>query len=203
MKSGTILKTDDGTGGGEYEADETFVGGRAKNMHKDKREKKITGSGSADKEIVMGILLRGSATAESRIIKAKRIPNTTKNVVQAEIRAAVPAGKILYTDALRSYRGLSADYVHEFVDHAIEYVRDHVHTNTLENFWSLFKRGLKGTYISVSPVHLDRYVDEQAFRFNERKMDDGKRFRAVVSSVTGRRLTYDELTGRRIEGKGA
>jgi hypothetical protein len=108
---------------------------------------------------------------------------------------AVEPGSHVYTDALKSYLGLSADYTHETVDHTIEFVRDHVHTNNVENFWSLLKRTLKGTYVSVDPIHLDRYLDEQTFRFNERKDNDGGRFRKVVSSVAGKRLTYVELIG--------
>jgi ISXO2-like transposase domain len=97
---------------------------------------------------------------------------------------------------LASYTGLDKDYVHEFVNHAEEYVRGNVHTNGIENFWSLLKRGLKGTYISVEPFHLFRYLDEQAFRYNERKDNDGGRFMRVMSQVTGRRLTYKNLTGK-------
>ncbi len=95
-----------------------------------------------------------------------------------------------------SYATLAPDYVHHFLDHAIEYVRDNVHTNGMENFWSLFKRALKGTYVSVEPVHLNAYTIEQTFRFNERKDNDGGRFRKVLNTVTGKRLTYKELTNR-------
>jgi hypothetical protein len=94
-----------------------------------------------------------------------------------------------------SYRGLSEDYQHEVIDHAIEYVRDAVHTNGIENFWSLLKRTIKGTYVSVEPFHLGRYLDEQSFRFNEREDNDLGRFKSVLSSVSGRRLTYKELIG--------
>jgi ISXO2-like transposase domain len=91
---------------------------------------------------------------------------------------------------------LSADYVHNVIDHAESYVEGNVHTNTIENFWSLLKRGLKGTYIAVEPFHLFRYLDEQAFRYNERKNDDGGRFIQVMAGITGKRLTYQELTGK-------
>ena len=97
---------------------------------------------------------------------------------------------------MASYIGLGNAYDHQTIDHAIEFVRENVHTNNVENFWSLLKRTLKGTYVSVDPVHLDAYLDEQAFRFNEREHNDGTRFRKVVSSVAGRRLTYAELTGK-------
>ena len=190
MQSGSIEKVS-----GTVEADETFIGGLAKNMHKDKKKKKITGTGGADKEIVMGVLSRGSGKNPSRVIKAKRIVDTTSETLHAEIKKAVETGTTIYTDTHSGYGGLEKDYLHEVVNHAIEYVRDKVHTNGMENFWSLLKRSIKGTYVSVTPPHLDRYVDEQAFRFNERKKDDGTRFRVVVSSVMGKRLTYSELIG--------
>jgi transposase-like protein len=113
-----------------------------------------------------------------------------------EIRTAVTPGAAVYTDGLKSYLGLSDAYTHEVVDHAIEFVRGNVHTNNVEGFWSLLKRTLKGTYVSVDPVHLHAYLDEQAFRFNEREHGDGARFRKVASSVVGRRLTYAGLTGK-------
>ncbi|HUB47729.1 MAG TPA: transposase [Acetobacteraceae bacterium] len=159
----------------ELEADETFIGGKRKNMHKARKEKLGKGRGTIGKEIVMGILAR-------------------------EVGAVVNGGNKRYTDALRSYSGLGADYLHEAVDHEIEYVRGRVHTHGMENFWSLLKRGLNGTYTHMSASYLDRYVDEQAFRFNERHRNDSERFRAVVSSVQGKRLTYRELTGRSTEG---
>lgn len=209
MKKGTILKVDESDGGNtepppandnpdpvdEYKADKSFVGGLAKNMHKKERKKKIKGRGTVGKEIVMGVLVRGTPERPSQMVKARVVPNTTMEVLQAEVREAVKRGSRLYTDALRSYNGLAEDYLHEVVDHAIEYVRDRVHTNGMENFRSLLKRTLKGTYINVSPMHLDRYVDEQAFRVNEREKVDAERFRLVLSSVVDKRLTYAELTG--------
>jgi transposase-like protein len=121
------------------------------------------------------------------------IPNVRRKTLAPEVRAAVEPGATIYTDALKSYLGLSDAYTHETVDHAIEFVRGNVHTNNVENFWSLLKRTLKGTYVSVDPVHLGRYLDEQAFRFNERNDNDGGRFRKVASSVAGKRLTYKDL----------
>jgi hypothetical protein len=112
----------------------------------------------------------------------------------------VEPGSSVYTDALKSYLGLSDVYTHEVVDHAIEFVRGNAHTNNLENFWSLLKRTLKGIYVSVDPIHLGRYLDEQSFRFDERRDNDGGPFRKVVSSVTGKRLTYDELIGNASTG---
>lgn len=107
------------------------------------------------------------------------------------------AGSAIYSDALKSYDGLSAQYNHQVIDHAVAYVEGNVHTNGMENFWSLLKRGLNGTYVSVEPFHLYRYLDEQAFRFNNRKeMTDEDRFSKVLSQVVGKRVTYDELTGK-------
>jgi transposase-like protein len=194
MHTGSFLKTDGGSGG-EYEADETFIGGLGRNMHKKRREKFGGGRGPVGKDIVMGILNRGTVTKPSKIVRARRVPNTTREVLHAEVRAAVEPGSKLYTDELRSYRGLSPDYLHETVDHTIEYVNGRVHTNGMENFWSLFKRGLKGTYTHMSAPHLDKYVDEQVLRFNHREENDGSRFRIVLSSVVDKRLTYRELTG--------
>ena len=179
---------------GTVEADETFVGGLAKNMHRDVRERKIKGTGGAGKAIVMGILQRGTESKSSKV-RARVVKSTEKAVLHAEVRKHVESGSALYTDAHGGYRGLSDAYKHEIVDHAVEYVRDNVHTNGMENFWSLLKRGLKGTYISVEPYHLFRYIDEQVFRFNERGLNDFGRFSSVLSWVSGLRLTYKELTG--------
>jgi transposase-like protein len=190
MTTGTFIKMS-----GEVEADETFIGGLSKNMHRHVRERKIRGTGGFGKEAVLGIVERGSEDRTSRI-KTSHVPNVKLRTLAPEVRGAVEPGSHIYTDALKSYLGLSADYTHETVDHAIEFLRGHVHTNNVENFWSLLKRTLKGTYVSVDPAHLDRYLDEQPFRFNERDDIDGGRFRKVVSSVVGRRLTYAELIGR-------
>ena len=190
MKTGSFLKMS-----GEVEADETFIGGLAKNMHKHKRAQKIKGTGGSGKEAVLGIVERGTEDRTSRI-KTVHVPNVRRKTLAPEVRAAVEPGATIYTDALKSYLGLSDAYTHETVDHTIEFVRGNVHTNHVENFWSLLKRTLKGTYVSVDPVHLAAYVDEQTFRFNERADNDGGRFRKVVSSVAGKRLTYAELTGK-------
>src|SRR6478752_3017857 len=132
-------------------------------MHRDARERKITGTGGKDKTAVMGILERGGN------VRTIVVPNRRKSVLQSEVRKHVQAGSPLYTDFLLSYEGLGSDYAHQVVDHAIEYVNGRVHTNGMENFWSLLKRGLNGTYVSVEPFHLFRYVDEQCFRYNHRK----------------------------------
>ena len=144
---------------GQVEADETFIGGKARNMHANVRAKKITRTGGKDKTAVMGILERGGK------VRVKVVPNRKKNALQSEIREHVVAGSAIFTDALKSYEGLN-EFQHEVVDHAVEYVLGEVHTNGLENLWSLLKRGLNGTYVSVEPFHLFRYLDEQAWRYN-------------------------------------
>jgi transposase-like protein len=175
---------------GEVEADETFIGGKARNMHLEKRERRITGTGGKDKTAVMGILERGGP------IRAMVVVNRRKPILQAKVKAHVQAGSALYTDALLSYDGLAQEYAHQVIDHAEKYVDGRVHTNGLENFWSLLKRGINGTYVSVEPFHLYRYLDEQMFRYNNRKgMDDQARFEAAMQNVAGKRLTYNELTG--------
>ena len=186
---------DPNTGGklsGEVEVDESFIGGKARNMHATTRARRIVGTGGKDKTAVMGILERGGK------VRTKVIANRKKKTLQAQVRDNVEAGSTVYTDFLLSYDGLDTDYEHRVVDHAVEYVRDNVvHTNSLENFWSLLKRGLNGTYVSVEPFHLFRYLDEQAFRFNYRKdITDAERFSLAVSQITSKRLTYAELTGK-------
>jgi transposase-like protein len=177
--------------GGEVEVDETFIGGKARNMHVSERKRRITGTGGKDKTAVVGILERGGK------IRASVIPSRRRKVLQDEVRKHVTAGAALYTDALLSYEGLAGDYAHQVVDHATEYVDGRVHTNGLENFWSLLKRGISGTYVSVEPFHLFRYLDEQMFRFNNRKdLDDAGRFDLTVSQLVGKRLTFAELTGK-------
>jgi len=178
--------------GNEIEADETFIGGKARNMHRDVRERKITGTGGKDKTAVMGILERGGK------VRTKVIPNRKKSALQSEVRKHVEAGSALYTDDLNSYKGMS-EFEHGVVDHAEKYVDGRIHTNGLENFWSLLKRGLNGTYISVEPFHLFRYLDEQMFRYNNRKdMTDADRFDLAIRQAIGKRLTWKELTGKEL-----
>jgi transposase-like protein len=180
-----------GGGGGEIEVDESFIGGKARNMHVAKRRRRITGTGTKDKTAVMGILERGGK------IRTTVVPNRKKHALQSEVYKHVTAGAALYSDALPSYNGLESDYAHKVVDHAVQYVDGRVHTNGLENFWSLLKRGISGTYVSVEPFHLFRYLDEQSFRYNNRKdMNDSQRFELAMSQVFGKRLTYSELTGK-------
>jgi transposase-like protein len=185
---------------GEVEADETFIGQKARNMHKDVKARKITGTGGKDKTMVMGILERGKDGKQSKV-RTKVVDNRKKKALQAEVRKHVEAGSALFTDALKSYEGMT-EFQHEVVDHAVEYVRGQVHTNGLENFWSLVKRGLHGTYVSVEPFHLFRYLDEQAYRYNNRKDEDGEpisdfdRFKTACSQIVGKRLTWNQLTGK-------
>jgi len=190
MQNGSLMKLGGG-GGTEVEADETFIGGKARNMHLSVKQRRITGTGTKDKTAVMGILERGGH------VRTIVVPNRKKLALQAEVKKHVEAGSALYTDALLSYEGLATDYAHKVVDHAVEYVNGRIHTNGLENFWSLLKRGINGTYVSVEPFHLFRYLDEQTFRYNNRKnMNDADRFSAVLSQVAGKRLTYAEVTGK-------
>jgi transposase-like protein len=193
MQNGSLMKI--GGSGGPVEVDETFIGGKARNMHAGKRARRITGTGGKDKTAVMGLLERGG------VVRTVVIPGRKKQTLQAEVRKHVEAGSALYTDSLLSYSGLAGDYAHAVVDHAVEYVNGHVHTNGLENFWSLLKRGINGTYVSVEPFHLFRYLDEQTFRYNNRAtkdnpLTDSDRFSAVLAQVTGKRLTYAEVTGK-------
>jgi transposase-like protein len=179
---------------GDVEVDETFIGGRARFMHKGKRAEKIKGTGPMGKAAVMGLLERHGPDKKSRV-RLKVVGATRKHILHAEIRTHVERGANLYTDALKSYEGLDREYVHGVIDHAEAYVDGKIHTNGLENFWSLLKRAIKGTYVSVEPFHLFRYLDEQAFRFNERGDNDGGRFLRVLRTIVGRRLTYKELIG--------
>ena len=173
---------------GHVEVDETYVGGKVANMHKGKRdEREQQGRGSVGKAIVVGLLERNGQVRTKVVKKAK------KKVLHNLIRDNVEQGANLYTDAFKSYDGLTAEYIHETIDHATEYVRGNVHTNGIENFWSLFKRALRGTYTNCDSVHLFRYLDEQTFRFNNRKTTDSVRFALVLHMVTGKRITYDQL----------
>src|SRR5215467_1832560 len=174
---------------GETEADETFIGGRARNMHAAKRKRLgISQSRSMiGKVAIMGLLERHRKDEGGAQVRFKVIANRKKHQLETVVSEHVEQGASLYTDALRSYdRMRERGYVHQVIDHAEAYADGAVHTNGLENFWSLLKRAIKGTYISVEPFHLFRYLDEQAFRFNNRKMTDAERFAHAASKVFGK-----------------
>ena len=192
MQTGSIEKFS-----GEIECDETYVGGDGKNMHRSKRKRFGTHGmhkGTADhKTAVFGMIRRGDevrAKVVDKIRKEKLLPIILENVE--------PSSNI-FTDQARLYMDLHRQYVHETVNHTIEYVRGNVHTNSIENFWSLLKRTIKGTYVSVAPEHLQKYVEEQTFRFNERKGNDLTRFMGVIKAISGKRLTYSQLIGLQSE----
>ena len=176
---------------GEVEADETFIGGKARNMHAAKRARRITGTGGKDKTAVLGVLERGGK------VRATVVPSRKKGALQPEVRKHVEAGSALYTDALKSYEGLN-EFEHGVIDHAEKYVDGKIHTNGMENFWSLLKRSINGTYVSVEPFHLFRYLDEQVYRFNSRKLGDGERFSIAVAGILGKRVTFKQLTGNAV-----
>jgi transposase-like protein len=183
---------------GEVEADETFIGGKARNMHATKRRRLgISQSRSMiGKVAVMGLLERHRKDDGGAQVRFKVIANRKKHQLESIVAEHVADGASLYTDALRSYDRMGErGYVHQVIDHAEAYVDGAVHTNGLENFWSLLKRALKGTYVSVEPFHLFRYLDEQAFRFNNRKGTDAMRFALALKGIIGKRLTYNALTG--------
>ncbi len=177
-------------GNGPIECDETFVGGKVKNMHKNKRPA-IAMQGQGNKAVVMGMLERGGR------VKAQVVANRTKQQMSPAMADNIEAGANIITDELSTYGFLETPYNREIVNHAVEYVNGHIHTNGIENFWSLLKRSLGGTYISVEPFHLDAYVKEQVFRYNNRKdADDFTRFVTCIQGIQGKRLTYTALTQR-------
>jgi transposase-like protein len=195
MKNRSVKKL--GPSGKPVEVDETFVGGKMKNMHASRRNKLQLAEYGDNKTAVMGMLDR-----YAREVRVKVIPDVSRATLQAEIlRQIVPVGTV-YTDSHSGYDGLKAKaFIHKTVNHLEEYVRKDVHTQGIENFWSLFKRGLNGTYVAVEPFHLEAYADEQAFRYNHRAtkdnpVTDADRFALAVSQVSGKRLTYAELTGK-------
>jgi len=178
------------------EMDECFIGGKPKNMHRSRRLKlKLGTNGYAEKTAVFGMLERGS-----RQVRATVIPNVKRETLQKKILENVGFGATVYTDGWPGYDGLKgAEFIHETVNHMEEYVRGQVSTQAIENFWSCLKRTLNGTYVAVEPFHMERYLDEQMFRFNNRiGMNDGDRFAKALSQVGGKRLTYAELTGKEL-----
>lgn len=176
------------------EVDETFVGGKAKNKHLGQRKQKER------KTIVMGMLDR-----QTRQIRAKVIPDVKRETLQAEILSHIGFNAHVFTDGWVGYDKLNEykNFTHKTVNHINEYVNGRVHTQGIENFWSLLKRGLTGTYVAVEPFHMDAYVDEQVFRYNNRRgKTDSQRFTKLLSQVAGKRLTYAEVTGK-VTGAGA
>jgi transposase-like protein len=179
MHTGSINKMS-----GTVEADETFIGGAARFMHKSKKEGKIHGRGPVGKEIVFGLLERKTGRVHIEHVETRRKGELTQ-IVKEHVRK----GSEVMTDELLSYDALDSEYAHKVINHAEKYVDGNVHTNRMENFWSLLKRSIKGTYVSVEPFHLFRYLDEQTFRYNERKLNDRERFQKVLGCVSGKRLS--------------
>ncbi len=176
--------------GGHVEIDETFIDGKTRNMHRADRARKIHGTGGRGKVAVMGLLERHGE------VRTVVVGNTRRKTLEKHVNEHCEKGSFVYTDGLKSYNNLANEYVHGVIDHAEKYVEGNTHVNGIESFWALLKRGLGGTYISVESFHLFRYLDEQSFRFNNRKLSDSERFSIVAKQVIGRRLTYSELTGK-------
>jgi transposase-like protein len=191
-----LQSEDGGKLDGGIEIDETFIGAKARYMHKDKKARILEGhkGGMKGKTAVMGLLQRhpekGKSQVRLQVVKRVKRPDLIP-----VIHANVAKGANVFTDALPSYHPLSQDYIHAVIDHAKSYAEGQVHTNGMENFWSLLKRTLNGVYVSVEPFHLFRYLDEQAFRFNERSGKDADRFATGMKGIVDRRLTYKALTG--------
>lgn len=183
---------------GRVEVDETYIGGKARNMHPDRRRKLFANSRQpfAGKVAVMGLLERhpdGGSKIKIKVLSGNRLK---KRAMQSVVMERVEVGSQVSSDSLKSYVGLDSYFVHQVIDHAETYVDGHVHTNGLENFWSLLKRSIHGTYVNVMPFHLFRYLDEQAFRFNNRKdRNDAERFDLTMNGIVGKRLTYRALLG--------
>jgi transposase-like protein len=185
METGTFQKMS-----GITEVDDTFIGGLAKNMHHKVKRDKIHGTGGMDKMIVQGARNRDTGTVVARVITG-----TDTNAIQEHIYEWVETGSAVFTDTHKSYIGLEDDFAVKQVNHNRgEYVCGIVSTNGIENYWSLLKRSIKGTQIHVSAAHLDRYVAERTFAYNNRLGDDLARMRAAMAGTAGRRLTWAQLT---------
>jgi transposase-like protein len=180
---------------GRVEVDETYIGAKARNMSIEKRRRVLGGhkGGHVGKVAVQGMLERATDVQHSkvrlRIVKGARREHLMPNVVEH-----IEPSSTVYTDALKSYEMMPESFFHQMIDHAEKYVNGQIHTNGLENFWALLKRTLGGTYVAVEPFHLFRYLDEQAFRFNHRKLSDAARFALTAASIFGKRLTFNQLT---------
>jgi transposase-like protein len=184
-----------GGNGREVEVDETYIGGAGRFMHKERKKKFKGGRGWVGKAAVMGLLERHGE------VRTSVLSDTHFSTLQGRVRETVAPGSQVFTDAATAYIGIDEQYIHHVIDHAEAYAKGNVHTNGLENFWSLLKRGLKGTYVSVEPFHLFRYVDEQAFRYNNRAtkkcfIGDRDRFQMIMNHIANRRVTYQDLTGK-------
>ncbi len=175
---------------GEVEVDETYVGPKARSINRYGDTSKKARGPAYRKTIVMGLRERGGKT------RAFVVKDTTKGTLLPKVVDSVAPGSTVYTDSLGSYTGLQCSYRHEVINHAEKYVEGRVHTNSIENFWSVLKRTIGGTYIALRPQHLDRYLDEQIFRFNERENEDGPRFAKAVKGADCKRLTYRTLVRR-------
>lgn len=187
MQTGSFLKRLSG----HVEVDETYIGGKARNMHKSRKDRaKLSPTGMVGKVAVMGLLERHGD------VRAMVIEGATRAILQPKVRQHVEQGSSLYSDSHPGYDNLEDAYIRGVINHAERYVDGQIHTNGMENFWSLLKRSIKGTYVSVEPFHLFRYLDEQTFRFNSRRGNDGERFQRVMEQLSGKRLTYAELTGK-------
>lgn len=175
---------------GEVEVDETYIGGKARNMHRDKQEKVLKNEGSFRKAVVVGMLERKGEVRTAMLNRA------SGKLIEQTIKSHVVPGSNLFSDEAHAYVKVGREYAHQVINHAERYVQGNIHTNSIENYWSLLKRGIKGTYISVEPFHLFRYLDEQSFRFNTRKDNDQGRFMLALSKIQGKRVQYRELIGQ-------
>ena len=189
---------DGGTLDGEVEVDETYVGGKARKMNTGRRKTLLNGKHKrnawAGKVAVLGLLQRHDRKGKSRV-RTMPLDTIRRHRLQPAVMDHIEDGSTVYTDKLASYDHLGVYYQHKVIDHAERYVDGVVHTNGMENYWSLLKRTVRGTYVSVEPFHLFRYLDEQAFRFNERTDNDATRFAKTLRQITGRRLTFEQLVG--------
>jgi transposase-like protein len=201
LKSGSFA-ADMGSSGGPVEVDESFVGGEPKNWHIAKRATRARFTPKGEKTLVQKTAVVGLLDRSTREVRAKVVPNVSRETLQDAILANIEGGSTVYTDAAKQYNNLPAlDFIHGVVNHVEEYVKGDIHTNSLENFWALLKRGLRGTYVAVEPCHLERYVDEQIFRYNYRStkdnpMNDRDRFVLAAYQIVGKRLTWKTLTGK-------
>src|ERR1700677_1023354 len=193
MQNGSMVKLR-----GYVEVDETFIGAKARNMHAKQRRERVKGRGAIAMTPVQGLLQRKHGKKKCSQVIVMPVSGRTKTILQENVRELVAKGSNVYTDELLSYAGLNDEFTHQVINHAECYAQGKVHTNELENFWSLLKRSIKGTYVNVEPFHLFRYLDEQAFRFNERKNEDGDkgRFLTAMSGIIGKGLTWAKLTGQ-------